>query len=311
MTSAVDLFQFQTPALRSNWLGRYLDIEKSADKDLFQALADATAAIDKSLLALKGSTAEGAAVRRVQLALAHKEIRKEMTSLFGDVGNLIRGYNGKAAVAAVDAALSHETRTLGKLFKTKADRANYSASLRQSAQRNIESVVTRVLATQQPLSQRVYKTRALANGMVSKALNNGLARGDSADLIAVAVHDLISPNVIGGVSYAAKRLARTEIGNAFHAQSIASAQDQPWVHQMRWNLSKQHRDDPGDYCEDYAQIGLFPVENIPDKPHPNCRCFVTPEVDDDDTFDNQLFMGHFDAYLDEFISSGTLDANAS
>lgn len=310
MTSPAQLFIGQTPEIRANWLGRYLNIEKQADQELFNALSDATQAIDKTLLSLRGVRGEGAAVRRIQLALAHKEIRKEITSLFGDVGGLIRGYRGKAAIAAVDAALSHQSRTLRKLFANADDRSSYGESLRQSAARNIDSVVTRVLTTQQPLSRKLYKSRALANGMVSRSINNGLARGDSADVIGMAVHHLISPKTPGGIPYIAKRLARTEINNAFHAQAIADAQAQPWVHQMRWNLSVQHRDDPSDYCEDYALIGLFPVEQVPPKPHPNCRCFVTPEVDEYQGFEDQLFMGHFDAYLDEFISTGKLPANA-
>ena len=42
------------------------------------------------------------------------------------------------------------------------NRLQYADSLRQSARRNIESVVTRVLFTEKPLSARVYKTEALA-----------------------------------------------------------------------------------------------------------------------------------------------------
>ena len=187
-------------------------------------------------------------IRRQQLALAHKEIRKSINGLFGEAGNLIRNNRQDAAVAAVNAHLFDERGVLARLFKNPVDRQNYADSLRQTARRNVESTVTRVLETELPLSQKVYKTRALANGYVSHAINRGLSRGDSADDIAASVRHLIRPDTPGGVSYAAKRLGRTEINNAFHAQSIHDSQESPWVDEMRWRLSKVHVTDPGEEC---------------------------------------------------------------
>jgi hypothetical protein len=289
-------------ARRANWLGRYLEVEKRFDKELKAALLDATKGIDEALVELTGKKTISARTRRLQLSLAHKEIRNQMNYLFGDVGNLVRSHRAKAAVAAVDAALLDESKLLARMFKDPIKRKAYADSLRATAERNIEAVVTRVLHTQQPLSRRVYKTRALANGLVSSAINRGLARGDSADDIARAVHNLIDPNTPGGVSYAAIRLGRTEINNAFHAQAILDAQQKPWITHMRWNLSKVHQEQ-GCVCEDYAAVGLFSLEHVPPKPHPNCRCYVTPEAEDYEDFENSLVQGHYDSYLEDILDA--------
>lgn len=292
------VFQQDTePVRKANWLGRYLEVERRASVEINAALEEAQRDIFKQLDSL-GSDNFSTGVRRAQLNLALKAVRDTLRETFGSVGDVIRNSSGEAAVAAVDAGLFDERGVLKRLFPNAIDRAQYANSLRRTAERNIQATVTRILETQQPLSGRVWKTQALARGMVSRAVNNALARGDSAENLARQIRDLVRPDVPGGVSYAAKRLARTELNNAFHAQSIADTQDRPWINQMRWHLSKVHQDDPGDACEDYATQGLFPKEHVPGKPHPNCRCFVTPEVLDYESFEQQLLMGHYDSYID-------------
>lgn len=300
MTRAFNFFGPTPDDIRrkANWLGRYLDVEGKFDDKLKGALGEAASHIDKTFAKYTDDTKTGR-VRRMQLALAHKEVRGHINDLFGTTGNLIRDHRQDAAVAAVNARLFDERGLLARIFGDKADREQYADSLRETARRNIESVVTRVLHTEQPLSKRVWKTRALAQGQISTAINNGLARGDSAVNIAKDVKALVRPDVSGGVSYAAKRLGRTEINNAFHAQSIFDAQNVPWIHQMHWYLSKVHESDPGDVCEDYAQIALFDVEHVPNKPHPNCRCFVTPEQEPYEQFETSLISGQYDQYLEQ------------
>lgn len=291
-------------AKRRNWIGRYLDVERDMDIQVYNALKDALVAVDDSLTKLVGKETKSAATRRLQLALTSKEIRSVMTDLYGNVGSTIKEFHGKAAGAAADAAIADQKRLIAKLFG-KDQVAGYAASLHQTAVRNIESVMTRVLETQQPLSKRVYKTKALSQGLVDRAINNGIARGDSFTNIANSVKHLIDPDVPGGVSYAAKRLARTETNNAFHAQSIHDAQDQPWNQAMRWNLSKVHQEDPNDPCEDYARQATFDVNHVPNKPHPHCRCFVTPEPVSDETFDHAVIGGQYDNYLDNWLNQST------
>lgn len=298
------VFQQDTePIRKANWLGRYLEVERKAAVHINAALEEAERDITRRLEQL-GSDNFSTGVRRAQLNLALREVRKTLRETFGSVGDIIRNSNGEAAVAAVDAGLFDERGILKRLFPSATDRAQYANSLRRTAERNIQATVTRILETEQPLSGRVWRTAALANGQVSRAVNNALARGDSAEILARDVRNLVRPDVPGGVSYAAKRLARTEINNAFHAQSIADTQDRPWVNSMRWHLSKVHQDDPGDECEDYATQGVFPKERVPSKPHPNCRCYVTPEVLDYQSFEDALLQGQYDNYIDGVMGDG-------
>ena len=293
---------FNSPKIRkANWLGRYLEVENKSSVEIHAVLESAERSIVNYLATIGPDGPISATVRRAQLNLALKSVRKVLRGTFGSVTDIVRDKQGEAAVAAVDAGLFDERGIMKILFPNSVERQNYADSLRETAKRNIQATITRTLKTEQPLSARVWKTNALANGMVSKAVNDALARGESAEQLAKSISHLVRPDTPGGISYAAMRLARTEINNAFHAQSIADAQEKPWLHQMRWNLSKVHAEDPGDACESYAQIGLFDKERVPVKPHPNCRCFVTSEVPDYQEFEDNLVMGHYNKYLDSVM----------
>lgn len=289
---------------RANWLGRYLAVEQSFDKEIRKALGIAAVDTENRLLALASDNRVGAKTRALQHSLARNTMRDMLGGLFGNVGNVIRSFRGTAAAAAVDASLYDELPLLAKFFKSKEQREQYSSVLRSQANRNVEATIVRVLGiSKNPLSKRVYRTEALSKGLVDNAINNALSRGDSARDLAKSVRNLIDPNVPGGVSYAAMRLGRTEINNAFHAQSIKDGQDKPWVQEMRWHLSKVHSSDPKDLCEAYAIQGLFPINHVPNKPHPQCRCFVTPELEDYDNFQQKLLGGQYDSYLDSILDA--------
>lgn len=287
------------PVKRANWLGRYLDVEKGYDEKLKVVLLDSLSGIDDAFEKVGDSDKIGKRVRKQQLALSNKAVRNTINGIFGANANLIKSSQSDAAVAAVDAGLYDQRGILATLFKDPTQRKQYAESLRLTAARNIDAVMTRTLESQKPLSRKVYRTQALANGQVDRIINRALAKGDSAADIAKAVKGLIDPNVPGGVSYAARRLGRTEINNAFHAQAIHDAQENPFVTDMRWNLSKRHEDDPGDECEEYASIGTFPKEHVPDKPHPNCRCYVTAELEPYEDFETKLVSGQYDSQIDD------------
>lgn len=288
---------------RANWLGRYLDVEKGFDKKLRVVLLDALSAIDDAFEEIPDDdgTKLGKRIRKRQLALSHNAIRSTIKSIFGDTTDLIKNGRADAAVAALEAGLYDQRGILAKLFKDPTQRRQYVESAKVTAARNIDAVITRTLESAKPLSQNVYRTQALANGQVDRIINRGLAKGDSAANIARDVRSLIDPNTPGGVSYAAKRLGRTEINNAFHAQAIHDAQTNPFVNSMTWNLSKVHESDPGDECEEYAEIGQFDVDKVPDKPHPNCRCYVMPDVEPYEDFEQKLVMGQYDSAIDDFF----------
>jgi hypothetical protein len=116
------------------------------------------------------------------------------------------------------------------------------------------------------------------------------------------VYQYVSPTTPGGESYAAMRLARTEINNAFHERQLAGA-NRPGVTGVQWNLSGSHR--VPDQCNLFAQRdshnkgpGVFPVGKVPDKPHPQCFCFLTYVTMKPAEFKRALEQGDFDDELD-------------
>jgi hypothetical protein len=298
MASPLPNFPNDSVRSKANWIGRYLAVERKFDDKLKNVLTDSLSGIDEAFGNLGDKFSDE--IRRTQLSQSNRALRGVISGIFGETGDLIREHRQDAAVAAVDAGLFDQRSILSRVFKNPADRNAYAESLRQTGKRNIESVITRVLESERPLSSRVYHSEALANGQVYQVINRALARGDSAKNLARDVKALIRPDVAGGVSYAAMRLGRTEINNAFHAQAIHDAQESPWVQSIRWHLSKVH-EPQGCVCEKYALQGIFDVDHVPGKPHPNCRCYITPELPDYDSFEKDLLSGQYNDYLDSAI----------
>jgi hypothetical protein len=157
------------------------------------------------------------------------------------------------------------------------------------------------------LSDQVYKTQALSNGLVDREINRGLLLGRTAKQIAESVRGFISPSTPGGVSYAAERLARTEINNAFHRAQIDQRLDSPFTTGFKWHLSGSHP--RPDACNDYADSvhfkdgdpGVFKPSEVPGKPHPNCLCFLTTEQVSEDEFIQGFVQGKYNTYIDEQV----------
>ena len=260
-----------------HWLIPYLRIQANADAAIEAALKDAAKDADAAIRALEGKSGVGTAVRRSQLLGSKGIIRRVLMELFGIVQKEISIAQKDAAQAAMNAAVDWDSNILKLIEPDAAKRRVLSDSLKAGGERNIQAMITRVLFTEMPLSSRVWYTRGLATGQVSRIVNSSLARGDSAKDIANLVRKFIDPSTRGGASYAALRLGRTEINNAFHAQSLAANSDKPWVLGMIWHLSKSH-EPAGCACERYAKTRNFPIGAVPKKPHPQCYCFVTPRV---------------------------------
>lgn len=87
----------------------------------------------------------------------------------------------------------------------------------------------------------------------------------------------------GSIHYNALRLARTEIGNAYHEADVMAAMASKVVLGMKWNLSPAHG--RYDVCDQLASqdvyslgSGVFPPSSVPLYPHPNDMCFITREI---------------------------------
>lgn len=215
------------------------------------------------------------------------------------VGGVIREEQGNAALLAEELLIKDEKDIWKIVQPDRERRIKEQQQFLDSARRQIQAVIARVLVTEQPLSRRIWRSEALSRGQLNRAINVGIARGDSAADIAKEIRQFVNPDVKGGASYRATTLARTEINNAFHAQSMADAMSRPWIDQVAWNLSKSHGEQ-GCLCEEYARIRLFPADGVPKKPHPNCLCTIVPELPDLDTALKNYMSGQYG----EWVPSG-------
>lgn len=283
---------------QANWLLRYISVQQTYDpqfkKALQNAMTDATTAAGKfNVEQISGR------VKTYQSSLVRNEIRKVIKDLYTKITPIISNGQQDAAEAAAKAELSQSAKVLKALFPDPKDRQSWQDSFTASARHGIAAMATRISVSQLPLSQRVYKTQAYSSGLVDRRVNSALARGASAKELASTVKDLINPDTPGGVSYAAMRLARSEINNAFHAMSIQSAQELPWNQYVEWHLSKSHKPHPGDLCEDYAEQVDFDVNGVPAKPHPQCMCYIVPKQMEWSDFTQQLQAGGFDDFYQQ------------
>jgi hypothetical protein len=237
-------------------------------------------------------------LRAAQLALVMREIRVLLGATWGDLGSTLRDGVGRSYLAGADGPdilfdmLDQATvRTLKTAF-------------RNQAKQGIAAVLAKG-ANDIPLSTQVYKTQKLSTGLVHRKVQQGMILGKGAKEIAKDVADTVNPNVKGGVSYAAMRLARSELNNAFKTAQEARYKDEPWVLGMKWNLSKSHPE--RDICNEHAEAdfhglgaGVYPVGQRP-KSHPNCLCYLTVEQMDEDEWMDRFIDGEFNDYLDEKV----------
>lgn len=281
---------------KANWLLKYIAVQKIYDKQIQSALKEAME--DAGVVADKlGTDKIGERTKKYQAALVRNELRAVIKALYKDILPIVDSGAKDAAEAAAKASLSQDAKVLKALFPDPAERAKWHASFVASARHGIGAMVTRISVGQIPLSKRVYKSQAFTTGLLDRKVNSALARGASAKELADSVCDMINPDTPGGVSYAAMRLGRSEINNAFHAMSIQAAQ-QPWNEAVEWYLSKVHKPQ-GCRCEEYALIKTFDKTAVPNKPHPLCMCFIVPKPVSYNSFAEQLLSGEFDAYFTE------------
>jgi len=284
------------------WIRAYAGVQKLADHQLLgvllEAQKDLDAQIKRILARSKGSISDF--VRVSQLREIRKEMLRQQVKVFGRIGDVISQGRARAALAADHLSARLDAALFGMVGDSATAKA-LADSLEQSLLRTIDVATARITQSSIPLSQRIYNNTVRTGGQIDRMINSALARGLSAREFAAEALNFFDPSTPGGMRYAAMRLARTEINNAFHAMSVEAA-DKPWVLGMRWNLSRSHP--KADDCDTLAHDdqfkmgpGVFPVRDVPRKPHPQCLCYATPVVVDDDAFIDGLFAGKYDNYL--------------
>lgn len=267
--------------------------------EMNQMLTDGAQEAERLIPKLLEKHTTGGAVKAAQLRLVQRELKVMQSALWGDLGRATRSGVEAATLRAADNAEDVLFRVLGKAG---VDVKVWRDSWREQARQGIAAVLAKA-QNGIPLSRAVYKTQALAQGFVDRKVRQGLLLGMNAKAIAKSVKDLIRPDVKGGVSYAAHRLARTEINNAYKTSQENRYIDEPWTTGMRWNLSKSHP--APDICNILADSddhglggGVYPVGQRPNS-HPNCLCYLTPEQVDEDEFVDRFVAGEYNSYLDE------------
>lgn len=245
----------------------------------------------------------GGQIRQAQLQLVLNEIRNiQQVTWNQNVLDTVIGGKGRAALAAEDATETLSRVLYGSLPESVADVVK--DGLRATALAGIERDVARV---PRALSNRVYRDFSLTSGQVEATIRSGIIQGLSARELAQSVYQYISPTTPGGASYAASRLARTEINNSFHEMQIKGGQ-RPGVLACVWNLSGSHG--KPDDCNTFASQnadglgqGAYKPNNVPGKPHPQCLCFLTYDTMDPAQFEKALKSGKLDGDLDARINA--------
>lgn len=286
-----------------NPLQRFLRVQRAHDRELDSLLRAAARDADRRVRALAGRQGIGAQVRAAQLTQIRAELLRTSRILWPNVNVVLTRQLEAAVQAAADAASAVDRvifRAAGGMPTGLADahRAQARDTLRFYEARTANGI---------PLSEQVYRTQQLADGFVDRQVNLAILQGSSWKEIADRVRGSILPNVRGGVAYAAKRLGRTELNNAFHTAQKAAHLDEPWVETYRWRLSGSHP--KIDACDDLAgtvhfdggEPGHFRKEDLPSKPHPQCLCHFTAETVSIEAFVTNFRNGRYDRYLDEKI----------
>lgn len=271
------------------------------ERQLAAVLRDAAIDSERMVAATLGDGI-GAQIRREQYRQTAAALRRRQGSLWRTISDTTREGIDRATRVAVQSQ-GRLAQFLGRVAVQEG--IPNAHLLRQGIVMAAETSAERVrarLISRIDLSPRVYRNADLAAGRIDRIVNRGIAQNKSAREIARSVRHLIRPDTPGGVSYSAMRLGRTELNNAFHATSVQAYDANPFVHAAKWTLSGSHPRE--DVCDELAEsdadklgAGVFKVEHIPSKPHPNCLCFTTAITIGQDAFNERLLAGDFDPWL--------------
>lgn len=284
-------------------LQRYLGAQVQTDREMRRLFREATNEAERLIETLAGKDGIGAQVRRAQYQSILRNLRVVQAETWGTAGKVVREGMARAAQAASEA----EKVVNRLLFNALGGPISLlEAAMDQQAKETVGTLLARA-ANDIPLSEQVYRSRAVADGLVSRAVNRSILLGQSWKELADNVHGLISPDTPGGASYAAKRLGRTELNNAFHRTQIDQRREDPFVSGMKWHLSRTHP--KADDCDTLANSshfrggdpGVFKPSDVPRKPHPQCLCFLTSVSVSEEEFVQSFLNGNYDEYIDDKV----------
>lgn len=141
------------------------------------------------------------------------------------------------------------------------------------------------------LSDRVWRDAVDVRSRVDRLLDTHISRGTAAVDIAEEAEAFLTPGAAVSRtrtpygtegSFAARRLARTEITAQAGRSTVNASLANPFVMGVQWSLSASHP--CCDVCDDYASggpagDGIYIPQNVPTYPaHPHCMCNLSPVV---------------------------------
>lgn len=267
------------------------------DREVLAMLRDASKAVNKELadLVARDSPLISAGVRRAQLEQTRSRLLAKQGEIFERLGDIISARRAHAAARSQRLSAAADAALLALVGKGAEAQYLYEAALHAS-QRAIDTAIARMKLSALPLSRRIYQSNLWMNGRLGKLINETLAVGLNARTFVKKARDWFNPNTPGGVRFAAMRLARTEINNAFHAMSAQKYAETPWIRKVEWNLSGSHP--KPDECNALADASPYETDETPARPHPQCMCYITPISEDEDDFVENFLKGDYDEYLD-------------
>lgn len=252
---------------------------------------------EKEIKRLLAKDSFSSAVRAEQLKMAVAGMDDLTRQMWSDHEKLIRGGMFQNGALAADQSLDMD------LFLGMPGGAvvQYADLIHWNAAQAVDDLISRH-SSGYTLADRIYANGTVTTRTVGNIVDKALVQNLSAREIAKQVRGYYSPDVPGGASYAAMRLGRTEINNAHHHTTIRLSDDKPWVVGYKWNLSKSHpKPDP---CDELANAddfelgaGVYERGSAPDRPHPQCLCYLTHLMEDEEEFMNNLVSGEYDDKL--------------
>jgi hypothetical protein len=263
-----------------NPLQNYLHVQQKMDIRMRGILIQAAITTARKILLLSKKNGVSARTREAQLGLFLEYLRTEQTELWVHTIYPLIVKTMKEAAGSADAAAAYIDQVLRTAV---GDRQAEFLLEGMRVQARIASSFD-LDARAQLLSSRVWKNVDQNVGRIQRMVQKHLVTGSvNARELATDVRRFIDPTTPGGTSYAAMRLARTEINGAFHDRQKRIAESRPWVKSAKWNRSRTHHHK--DRCDLIANghseglsAGHYETDAIPDKPHPQCLCYITYDL---------------------------------
>ena len=250
-------------------------MQERADREVYALLRRSVVSINR--LIRVGVRDE---LRRGEMIETKRQLELEMAALMRRVGDVTKARQHDAAARAVTSNATAERRWARQAGISPITFEEYQQNVERKSRENVLNAMAKTFGrSNRPLSKKVIDTTKIINGQLDRFIETALVTNMDVDQFARGVRGFIRPDVPGGASYAALRLARNEIANAFHATQIVHAQQQPFITGCRWELSGSHSKSKSDcMCPVYAGK-IYPPDQVPNRPHPGCLCTLSYETD--------------------------------